>query len=210
MRQKLLANSVIHSVLTASVLALPMMVAADSYLYRYENEQGVKVIHHTIPPEFAQQGYEIISSRGQLVRVVPPAPSDSDIVREERERELREQYTILKRRYSSPDDIESAKHRRLKNINTNIAILRSNISGINTRIDNLMSRAADMERAGRKVSQNILQQIKDARAELAVAEGSLAGRLAEYNKVAERFDRDVLTFIEGSKLPMDEDERSIN
>jgi len=183
-----------------ALVALAPSVLADNILYRYEDDNGVKVLNHTIPPEFAQKGYEVLSIRGQVIEVVAPAPSESEVAQENAERELREQYSILRRRYSTIDDIERAKTRRLDNINTNISILRGNIGSINIRIENAMSKAAEMERAGRKVSSRLLRELSDSKAELMVAESSLALRLNEYENVAKRFEKDALTFAQGSKL----------
>lgn len=179
---------------------LAPLIHAETYLYRYENEEGVKVINHAIPPEYTQKGYEILSSTGRLIKVVPPAPSDGEIAEEVAKRQLREQFEILKRRYGSTEDIEKAKGRRLENINTNISILRGNIGSIQLRIENLMSKAAEMERLGRPVSEDLLKEMADSRAELAVAEANLQARIDEYKAISERFERDLVTFREGSKL----------
>ncbi len=173
---------------------------AEDYLYRYENDQGIKVIHHTIPPEYAQKGYEVLSSSGHRIKVVEPAPTDGDIAKENSERMLRERFSLLKRRYSSIDDIEAAKRRRLKNIETNISILRGNIGSVNVRIENLMSQAADMERAGRTVPSTLLRQLNDTRAELAVTNAALDARIEEYDEVSQRYDDDMATFVAGEKL----------
>lgn len=191
-------------------LLCSLSFAESGYLYRYENDEGVKVLHHTIPPEYVQNGYEVLASNGTVVQVVPPAPSDGQVAKAVAERRLRERFEVLKRRYSTQEDIERAKLRRLKNINTNIDILRGNIGGINVRIENLMTDAAKMERNGQKVSEHLLQQLADTKAELAVTEAALATRLSEYEEVAKRFDRDLVTFIAGSELKANAEESSPN
>ncbi|MFL0803472.1 MAG: hypothetical protein K6L81_07115 [Agarilytica sp.] len=179
--------------------AAPLSYAED-YLYRYENDKGVKVLNHTIPPEYAQKGYDVLSTSGQLIRRVTAAPTDGAIAKENSERMLREKFAVLQRRFSSPRDIEDAKRRRLANINTNISIVRGNLGGINTRIENLMRQAADAERAGKAVPPSLLQQLGDARAELEVSEASLKARLEEYQVVSDRYDSDLATFAQGSAL----------
>ena len=94
---------------TALLLALFTSVAgvsAQQLLYRYVDEDGRLVIHHTIPVEYVQRGYEILNANGQLIEVVPPAPSADELERADAERQVRERYVILKRRYSTVDDIE--------------------------------------------------------------------------------------------------------
>ncbi|MFL0811151.1 MAG: hypothetical protein K6L76_12110 [Agarilytica sp.] len=184
-----------------AVLAITMECAnADEYLYRYKNHDGVKVINHTIPAEFVQGGYDILSTSGQLIRHVQPAPSDGQIAEATKRRMLRQKYDVLRRRYANPNDIESAKKRRLENLDTNIEILRGNINTLNNQIEGFMSQAAAAEREGRSVPANLLRQLKDTRTELELAEVLLDTRMQEYRAVAERFDKDLATFIEGSKL----------
>lgn len=204
-------SSNIWTIIFATVIALNAQNSfAETYLYRYVNEKGVKVLNHAIPPEFAQNGYEVLSENGQLIKVVAPAPSEGEISKRLVDRQLKEKYDVLKRRYSSIDDIESAKKRRLENLNTSIAILRNNISGITTRIENLMKEAAEMEREGKNVSSRLLLQMKDSKSELSIAEDALATRLQEYEEVSVKFDKDLATFMAGSKLVSDNDENSIN
>lgn len=202
-RRLMIAGAFLTSMLAQAAYAEP-------HLYRYENKEGVKVINHAIPPEYVQNGYEILSTTGRLIKVVPPAPSDGEIAEEVANRQLREQFEVLKRRYSSVEDIEKAKGRRLENINTNIAILRGNIGSMHTRIENLMSKAAEMERLGRPVTPDLLKQLEDSRTELATAEANLEARREEHQLVAERFDKDKATFKAGSELTSTEDDENLN
>lgn len=169
-------------------------------LYRYTNDQGVKVLGHTLPPQYAQQGYEVLSTKGQVLEVVPAALSKDQIENQAEEQKLREDYISLRKRYSNVDDIERAKNRRLENINTNISIIRGNIGSLNTRIENLMMRAASLERAGKGIPQNLLSELSDLRAEKAVAQSSLENRLNDYRKTSDRFKHEILTFHRGSEL----------
>ncbi|WP_075187177.1 hypothetical protein [Teredinibacter haidensis] len=179
---------------------LPLSSYAQHVYYRYINKDGVKVLDHYIPPEYAQDGYEVINASGQVVKVVPPAPSEEDLARNAAEREIQEVYARLKRRYSSAKEIESAKQRRLKNINTNISILNGNISGLNNQIEKIMSKAASFERKGSTVPENLLQQLIDVRAELAIADELMQIRQAEYEDVITKYDEDISAFSKGVAL----------
>lgn len=198
MMQKRIRRYLYSGLLTLSFVT--PLCQAETYLYRYENEEGVKVLNHTIPPKYAQKGYEILSPAGQFIRKVAPAPTDGDVAKENSVRALREKFAILKRRYSSPRDIEAAKIRRLAGINTNISIIRGNIGSINIRIENLMSQAADAERSGTTVTPELLQRLGDTHAELSVSEDSLKIRLDEYQKISDRYDGDLGIFAQGAAL----------
>jgi len=188
-------------VATALLLATFCANALSQHVYyRYINEDGVKVLDHSIPPEYAQTGYEVLNASGQVVKVVPPAPSADEIARNAIEREIQERYARLKRRYSSTDDIESAKQRRLRNISTNISILNGNINTLNAQIEGITSKAADFERRGEKVPKKILDDLAAVRVELAIAEELLQIRNTEHQEVISKFDQDILAFAKGEAM----------
>ncbi len=171
--------------------------AQDRVLYRYTNENGVKVLHHSIPPKYAQNGYEILNESGQVIKVVQPAPSEEEAAAMEARRKMLEHYEDLKRRYSSLQDIEAAKNRRLETIETSISIIRGNISGLNSQLEGIMGKAADAERAGKNVPPYLLEQISATRTELTIAEELLNKRLIEQKEIQEKYQEDVTTFVKG-------------
>jgi chromosome segregation ATPase len=182
---------------SVSLSLLTPKVFAEQILYRYVDEQGIKVINYSIPAKYTVEGYEVISPSGQILKVVPPALTAEELEKKGELRKLQQDFALLQRRYASAEDMQAAKLRRLVNINTNISILKGNISGIKTRMANLMSTAADQERSGKQVSAQLLQQLINARAELAVGKSALNRRLEEYKRVSDKFDNDLVTYNRG-------------
>ena len=56
--------------------------ATAAELYRYQNEDGIKVVDWVIPAAYVGSGYEVLNEPGQVVRVVPPAKTDTDCERD--------------------------------------------------------------------------------------------------------------------------------
>ena len=172
--------------------------------YRYVNNDGVKVISHTIPPEYAQKGYEVITHTGKVLEVVAAAPDPEELKQQEivraKERELMAEYEVLARRYSSTKEIYAARDRRLAHLDANIAILRSNIGNINGQVETLMKRAAEVERSGRDVPQQILQNIEETRTELRTTEEMLQARLDEHGAIHKEYEKQVELFNRGKAL----------
>ena len=50
--------------------------------YRYQNEDSITVVDWVIPAAYVSSGYEILNESGQVVRVVPPAKTDTDFERD--------------------------------------------------------------------------------------------------------------------------------
>ena len=63
-------------------LMMPAHAAERTY-YRYTNEEGNTVLNHTLPPEFAQKGYEVVTASGHVVKVVEAVPDQSELNRQE-------------------------------------------------------------------------------------------------------------------------------
>lgn len=182
------------------VCLLSLPVAAQGKLYRYVNDQGTKVIASSIPPKYVGRGYEILSPTGRVIQVIAPEPTLEDKQRVEQERALIAQYQMLARRYSSTKDIEAARDRRLASLETNIAIVRSNISTLTSQIEGEMSKAAVFERGGQKVPAHIFNNIDEMRAEVQSNEALLQLRLDEYHEIYAKFAEDAEIFVQGKAL----------
>ena len=190
-----LRNLLLAACLTTASLHVEAEAKKDGNLfYRYVNEQGIQVLHDTIPPEYAQKGYEILHASGTVLKVIPPAPSEEEAEGLRRQRELKEALARwdeeLLRRYSSVRDIEAAKKRKLAQVQTSIDILRSNISGLKTQIATQQSKAADAERLGREVPAQVLIALTNLEAELRLTEDQLAQRHVQYAEVEEKYEND--------------------
>ena len=145
---------------TALSLMTPNALALE--IYRYVNDKGVVVIDRQgVPPEFIAGGYEVLNEQGRVLRVVPPAPSLA-----ERKRLLEQQAQAkadlqLLRLYSTPADVDRARERTLKEHDNAIEKAKSHLASLNLQQANVQRQAAEHERAGRKVPQNLLEQLND-------------------------------------------------
>jgi len=166
--------------------------------YRYTNSEGVKVLHHSIPPKYAQKGYDIVSLSGKLVKRVPPALSAEEAAAKEEAKALAEQLAHwdrrLRRRYSSIADIEAAKKRKLNVLDTNILVINSNIATTKSNIERQQQQAADVERAGRAVPEAMLNILRTLENDLEDSQEQVRLRLLEYQEVSDKFERDKQRF----------------
>jgi len=172
-------------------------------IYRYKNHQNVTVMDSSIPPEFVPKGYEIVSHSGKVLKVVAPSleGEEAEQARVERlEREERERVdTQLRRSYSNVKDIDAAKTRNLESLRGNIQILEANKSSANNRLEATLARAAELERSGRKVPEDILKNIGNLEQEIRNIKLQVKQREQEYQSVSDNFDADRKRFIEITK-----------
>lgn len=190
-----------------SVLVIGLLSASAAWAepdgkvyYRYTNEDGVKVLEDRIPPKYVPQGYEVVSLTGEVIKTVPPAPSDQEAEEMKKERQARaerERYNReLKRRYSTVKDIRDAKRRNLAELQGNISILKGNLSNVRNQIRDLESRAARLERSGEDVPESVLQNMATLKTETMEIQAQIDQRERQYEEVSDQFDRDIERFAE--------------
>lgn len=194
----MIKSAVWLSIILGLTVGVSFADASDRLYYRYTNDEGVQVLEDRIPPRYVAQGYEVVSLNGRVIRTVPPAPSEEELkqqAQEQRTREEREQYhRELKRRFSSAMDIRDAKRRNLAELQGNISILESNLSGVRLRIRDLQSRAATRERSGQEVGEAVLENLATLQTEVMELQAQIRQREQEYKQVEEKFNLDIQRF----------------
>ncbi|MEE4278902.1 MAG: hypothetical protein V2I82_10600 [Halieaceae bacterium] len=187
----------------AAVLASGAL--AQRQMYRYVNDQGNKVLAYQVPPEYVANGYEILSPTGALISVVPRQLGDDeredldaqarlDHEAAKEEERLRKWDESLLLRYSTIEDIESARERALRELRIRVGILRSELRSLKQQVENNQAMAADQERIGRKVDPVLLETIDELRSQIAATERAVADREKEIAVVDASYDRDVERF----------------
>ena len=150
--------------LLLSVL-LPALAGAGE-LYRYVNDKGVIVLDRQgVPPEYIGKGYDVLSDQGRVVRVVPPAPTAAERQRLQEEKAQATSDAQLLRLYSSLDDVDRARERKLTELDGAVGAARGNLQSLRTQQANLQGQAAEQERAGRVVPESLLMQISNIKGE---------------------------------------------
>ncbi|TWI57593.1 uncharacterized protein DUF4124 [Pseudomonas duriflava] len=148
-------------------------------LYRYVDRNGVTVIDRQgVPPEYAGKGYDILSEQGRVIKIVPPAPPAEELHRRAAARLQAQADAKLLRLYSSVADVDRARQRKLSELDGLAAIKRSNLQSLDQQRATLMAQAAEHQRAGRTVPDDLLQRIDALRAE----ESRLNSELERYAK----------------------------
>lgn len=185
-----------HTLTLLVSLCCAMPLAAAEY-YRYLNDKGIPVLDRQgVPPEFIEKGYQVVDDQGRVLREIPPAPT-----KEERERMAAEKAKAvsdaqLLRIYSESADVERARDRKLAELDGVIGVAQSNLSSLRTQQANLQAKAAEFERAGRKVPEHLIVQIDNIKAEQASLEKDIE-RYRQGRKEAElSFEADRQRLIE--------------
>lgn len=177
-------------------LCCVMPVAAAEY-YRYLNDKGVPVLDRQgVPPEFIEKGYQVVDDQGRVLREIPPAPTPEERERMAAEKARASSDAQLLRIYSESADVERARDRKLSELDGVIGVAQSNLNSLRVQQANLQSKAAEFERASRKVPEHLIVQIDNIKAEQASLEKDIE-RYRQNRKEAElSFEADRLRLIQ--------------
>jgi hypothetical protein len=175
----------------------------STVIYRYKNKEGVTVLDSKIPPEYVNNGYEIVSRTGKVIKAIPPVaqgPEGERLRMEKLQREEQAKEDLqLRRSYSNVSDIDAAKARNLESLRGNISILQANLLSVRKRLQDYQAQAAAVERSGRPLPEDMLKNINNLVQEEKDIQLQIKQREQEHDEVEEKFDRDKLRFIEISK-----------
>jgi hypothetical protein len=167
------------------------------HMYRYTNSKGTVVTSNSIAPEFARKGYQIVTIGGDVLQTVPPEPTAED--RAKAAQDAKDKLSVAQQaeedkqlllRYSTMDEIQFAKQRKLAEINNKIVLLNSNVSTLESQIDAEQQRAATYERNGQPVPSILLKKIDDLKKELKATNDQVASRKQELADETVRFDKE--------------------
>lgn len=167
----------VRTLLLLAVISPVLASAAE--LYRYVDERGVVVLdRHGVPPQHISRGYQVLNEQGRVVREVPPAPTAEEFARLQAQKARDASDAQLLRLYASVEDVERAEARKLSELDSVIGLSRANLQSVRNQRSSLQKQAANHERAGRKVPDNLMAQISNLEKE----EQSLLRDLQRFEK----------------------------
>ena len=182
-------------------------VAAERYFYRYKNAEGGTVQTDRLPAGAAARGYQVLSARGSVIKVVPRQLSEQE--RQQRDVELqaqrqrdmeqtrrRQRDQALMLRYSSIAEIDEAKLRGLKEFKNRLGIWRGNQMSLKGRIETEQSDAANFHRRGREAPDGYAERITSLKVELLDAENTILALNRERNETEQQYEQDKARFLQ--------------
>lgn len=160
----------------------------EDALYRYRNDKGVLVIDFSIPPEYADKGYDILSPAGRLLRRVAPSSGPLTVEQLKARQEQRKLDAFILRSYSSLEDVARAKKRRLQVLEREIDSLKYSLIEFSRRETELKDKAAAYQASGQAAPEAVTEVLEEIAVQKTFTRQQLEDRRVQYREMLARYD----------------------
>lgn len=198
----------------AAVAALMLATAApvaDAKIVCWKNKDGVRECGNAVPPEYAQQSVERKSSMGLTVEKTERAKTQEELARdraeaerqrkeeEERQRVAAEQARkdqVLLQTFTTEEDLKLARDGKMAAIDSRINHSEQLVQHLEQSRTEMQGEAADLERGGKKVPDELRQKISDVQAQIDKTLLEIEQRKQERVQLQAQFESDLARYRE--------------
>jgi hypothetical protein len=187
--------------------ALVFPAAQAGKLYKWVDENGQIRYGDRIPPQYARKSNETLNQQGITVNRQAAAKTPEQIAEEQRLEEARiaaEQLQheqdrsdqILLDTFTNEDEMVLTRDGKIEAIEAIIRVTNGRTEKLKLRLSKLKSRAANIERSGKPVSEKLNAEIRETRQQIAYNFTYVKSRNADKKLIREQFEKDIARFRE--------------
>jgi hypothetical protein len=205
MNMKMLNRCV--TLIFCALLWLPASQLQAGKLYKWVDESGQVRYGDRIPPKYAKKSNQRLNNQGIVVDKKAAAKTREQIAEEKRlaalkaeeeriRRENAHQDRILLDTFTNEDEMILTRDGKIEAIDAVIRVTNGRTEKLKARLAELKLRAANMERAGRPVPENLYTEINETRQQIAQNFIYIENRHADQKRIREKFEHDIKRFRE--------------
>ncbi len=179
---------------------------ASGYIKCWKNSEGQTECGNRIPREYYNQRVRYIDESGVTRKIKERAKTREELdtqlevdkllaLEEQRQRQSKDYDNVLLKTYLTIDDLLTALASKLAIIDSRGLILESTIELKKRDFGNLVRKAANMERSGKPISDQLTLELDSARKSLRNLQAQLDHQEKETKKIKTIFARDVERFV---------------
>lgn len=180
-------------------------------LFQWKDERGNVHYGDNVPSQYMDQEYKKINDHGITVEVTERKKTPEELaqgnqqkaLKEQQEKQAREQRNydrMLLETYENESAIHSTHQERLLTIEASIKLTQAKINSLQKQLGELLSKAANEEVAGKKVSQHLENQIKITKEQTQQYEQYVAAKNKQLTQAQQDLTRDLNRFKELTEL----------
>ncbi|MCS5710054.1 DUF4124 domain-containing protein [Candidatus Berkiella aquae] len=178
--------------------------AQDNY-YRYKDKEGNVVISNSVPADFANSGYEVISPTGNVIETVLPRKTDEEIAADakaaqdqreaQKQVELKNQQeqaqahkdNILLKSFASVADINRARDDKLASIAVLENIIKENLGGLEKQLKDAQAAALTYQQKSQALPESLQKTIAESERQIKDGQAFLERKKAEKLEIIEKY-----------------------
>lgn len=176
--------------------------SAQAKIKCWTNSDGIRECGNDVPPEYAQQGHDEINAQGIRVKRHERARTEAELaedarlkaIEDEKKRLAEEQAMhdrVLLSTFASEDEIIMARDGKITSIKTEIRLTNRSLAKAKERLNTLRKQAANLERAGKPVTEKLTNDIQQAQAQIEDYHAFVMSKQAEKDQIHQQFETDV-------------------
>jgi uncharacterized coiled-coil protein SlyX len=184
---------------------LTMSTANAGTIKKWVDENGQVHYGDTVPASQADLERRVLSEQGVTVETIKRAKTEEEQAAERRQVELRaaiekkqaEQAAkdhVLLATFSSEDDMVLTRDGKIAAIDTIIRLSKDRIRRITQQLRDWAHEAADFERSGKQVPDELQKQIANGKAEIQHLEQYIVTQQEEQENIRQKFAKDIERF----------------
>jgi hypothetical protein len=188
-------------------------------MYKWTDAQGNVHYGDRIPPEYAEQEQKRLNEQGITVEVRERAKTPEELAEEQRlariqeeENERRHQELtrdrILLDTFGNEDEIIMTRNGKVNAIAAIIRVTEGRIENLRGRLAELTTRAANLERSGKPVSEELHQDILTIRQQIEDNQDYIAQKQQEQQETSAKYEADIERFRELIRLQEEERQKT--
>ena len=204
----------------AVLLIIPLLLSSAvsaERLIRWVDKEGKVHYSDRVPVEHIDNARSELNARGVEIRKTDAAKTAEQIAQEkelarlrvEQQRLIEEQRArdrVLLRSFRSSDDILMTRDGKLTAIDTSILVTRSNIKRLKLKLTEMQKKAANLERQGKNISDNVLKDIEGTRQQLKDGYATIIRKEQDKEGIRIAYAADLARFRALKNLHPDQDE----
>lgn len=195
---------------TGLVFALPSYAAnsrISNAIKCWTNKEGVHECGTSVPPEYSQEGHEVLNNQGMVIkkegRAKTPEELKAEAIKNEEKRkqelkvkEAQRRDKILLATYASVGDIEHMRDEQLKALDSTISVTNARNDKLQQDLDKRIKAAAAQERSGKKPGKQVLSDIKSLRGQIDRNQKYIEDRQQEKKNIQQEYADKITRFKE--------------
>lgn len=186
-------------------LCLSSQSAFAKKMYRWVNENGETIFSDQVPPEQSQLRRESLNEKGRVVEVTEKEKTKEqqaidnrlNALKKAQEKIIAQQAAndkVLLSTFRNVKDMEASLYATLQSLDAQRNVAQGNLKRVEDQLASQQKKAAELERNGKKVPKNLLDEIKQTEEQIQVAYAEINKQIEKKNRNKAEFEANIERF----------------